>query len=90
MMTEHYITKEFVNKVVQTDLETDCLQSLHNAWIQFIHNLSQLFLPELIGKLLANCDAVVIGGLGSIVDGLEVSLIFNPCEKHCWVSFRSK
>ena len=48
-----------------TNLEADGLESLHDARIQFIHHLSQFFLPELIGKLLTHSDAVVIGGLAS-------------------------
>ena len=51
-------------------LEVDGLQRLHDAGIELVHNLGQLLLPELVGELLTNGDAVAVGRLGTNAENM--------------------
>ena len=51
-------------------LEVDGLQRLHDAGIELVPHLGQLLLPELVGELLTNGDAVAVRRLGTEAENM--------------------
>ena len=58
--------RKHAEEAYKSNLEIDKFECFHDCWVKFIDHLSQLFLPELICILLADCDWVIIGSLKQI------------------------